>query len=164
VPPALLLALATALLPVPALSDNAAPAPVPPPPATPPAASPVPPPATPPATPAIPSIPLLRVVPKGEARAIAFYASLNPDCSVIGPVVVRTLTPPARGRLTVEAADGFTRFGPGSPLAACNSRKVAGTRLVYEAQEGFEGVDTFRILVINADGSGYESDVRVSVR
>lgn len=154
-PPALLLALATALLPIPALADTAPPTPAPAPAAVPP---------TPPAPPTIPNLPLLRVVPKGEARAIAFYASLNPDCSVIGPVVIRVLTPPARGRLTVEAAEAFTRYGPGAPLAPCNSRKVPGTRLTYEAPEGFEGMDTFRILVINADGSGYESDVRVSVR
>ena len=156
-PPALLLALAVALLPAPALSDTAPPAAAP--------ALPAPPPATPSAPPqTIPNIPLLRVVPKGEARAIAFYASLNPDCSVIGPVVVRTLTPPAHGQLTVEAAESFTRYGPRSPLAACNSRKVPGTRLTYEAEAGFEGIDSFRILVINADGTGYESDVKVSVR
>lgn len=152
-PPALLLALAAALLPAPALSDTSPPAAAQALPASPP-----PPPQT------IPNFPLLRVVPKGEARAIAFYASLNPDCSVIGPVVVRTLTPPARGQLTVEAAESFPRYGPGSPLAACNGRKVPGTRLTYEPEAGFEGVDTFRLLVINADGSGYESDVKVSVR
>ncbi len=151
-PPALLLiALATLLLAAPARAETG-PAPA------------VPAPPQPASPQTIPNLPLLRVVPKGEARAIAFYASLNPDCSLIGPVVVRTLSKPARGRLTVEAAESFTRFGPGSPLAACNSRKVPGTRLTYESEEGFEGVDTFRILVINADGFGYESDVKVSVR
>lgn len=79
-------------------------------------------------------------------------------------MVVRTLSRPAHGRLTREAADSFTRYGPGAPLAPCNSRKVPGTRLTYESEEGFEGMDTFRILVINADGSGYEADVKVSVR
>lgn len=152
---ALLLALAVALPPVLALSETAPAAPTPAP------ALPAP---SQPAPQAIPTFPLLRVVPTGEARAIAFFASLNPDCSVIGPVVIRTLSRPAHGRLMVEAADSFTRYGPSAPLAPCNSRKVPGTRLTYASEEGFEGLDTFRILVINADGSGYEADVRVSVR
>ncbi len=35
--------------------------------------------------------------------------------------------------------------------------------MTYAAEEG-EGLDTFRIFVINADGTGYESEVQVSVR
>ena len=108
--------------------------------------------------------PLLRIVPKGEARSIAFFASLFPDCSSEGAVVVRLLIPPKHGRATVEDASSFPRYEPTSPLAACSTRKVPGKRLVYEAEEKFEGADTFRILVINADGSGYESAIKVLVR
>ncbi|WP_336489231.1 hypothetical protein [Methylobacterium nigriterrae] len=127
------------------------------------------PPAAPPAVPApapqtIPNIPLLRVVPKGEARHIAFYTALNPDCSPIGPVVIRTLSQPRHGRLAFDMAESFPRYAPGSPLATCNSRKAQGQRMTYEPEDGFEGGDTFRILVINPDGIGYESDVKVSVR
>lgn len=124
------------------------------PPATPPAPSPAPP----------PSFPLMRVVPKGETRTIAFFTSLFPDCSAQGPVVVRTLDPPQHGTIVLAQAESFPRYAPGSPLAACNPRKVSGLKLSYTAEEGFEGLDTFRIFVINADGTGYESDVRVSVR
>ncbi|GJE61352.1 hypothetical protein [Methylobacterium trifolii] len=111
-----------------------------------------------------PTFPLMRVVPKGEARTIAFYASLFPDCSSQGPVVIRVLDKPQHGKVTIAEGDSFTRYAPASPLAACNSRKVAGLKLVYEAEEGFEGLDSFRIFVINADGTGYESPVKVSVR
>lgn len=108
--------------------------------------------------------PLLRIVPKGEARSIAFFASLFPDCSSEGAVVVRFLTQPKHGRATVEEASSFPRYEPASPFAGCNIRKVPGKRLVYEAEEKFEGADTFRILIINADGSGYESNIKVLVR
>ncbi len=107
---------------------------------------------------------LERMVPRGEARAIAFYASLFPDCTAQGPVVIRLLTPPRHGRVTIEAAQSFPQFGASSPLAECNTRKVPGKRMVYEGEEGYEGADSFRILVINADGTGYESDVKVLVR
>lgn len=172
--PALRLALAALLVPAcPALS---APAPAGPPPslpapplAPPPANPPTSPPVTPPAGPppdlqAIPSFPMHRVVPRGEVRTIGFFTSLYPDCSAIGPVVVRTLSPPQHGRVSFAAADSFPRYGPSAPLAACNSRKVPGTRMTYEPDEGFEGVDGFRLLVINADGTAAEYDAKISVR
>lgn len=108
--------------------------------------------------------PLLRIVPKGEARTIAFFASLFPDCSTEGAVVIRLLAPPKHGRATVEEGASFPRYEATSPFAGCNTRKVPGKRLVYEADEKFEGADTFRILVINADGTGYESNIKVLVR
>ena len=122
---------------------------------------------TPPAPPAPQppaSFPLMRVVPKGEARTIAFFASLFPDCSSQGPVVIRTLEQPRHGSIELAQTDSFPRYGVGSALAACNARKVPGLKLTYTSEEGFEGLDTFRIFVINADGTGYESDVRVTVR
>ncbi|GJD46978.1 hypothetical protein AFCDBAGC_4863 [Methylobacterium cerastii] len=130
-------------------------------------ADPIPPAAPPPPSPQPPppaSFPMARVVPKGEARTIAFFTSLFPDCSSQGPVVIRTLDQPRHGAIDVAPADSFPRYGVGSTLAACNARKVPGVKLTYTSEEGFEGVDTFRIFVINADGTGYESDVRVTVR
>jgi len=118
-----------------------------------------------PAEPETPTVfPLLRIVPKGEVRTIAFFSSLFPDCSSEGPVVVRLLSQPKHGRAVTEDATSFPRYEPASPLAVCNARKVAGKRLVYEAEEKYEGADTFRILVINADGSGYEASIKVLVR
>ncbi|MCJ2012601.1 hypothetical protein [Methylobacterium sp. J-076] len=107
---------------------------------------------------------LQRMVPRGEARTIAFYASLFPDCSSQGPVVIRLLSQPRHGRVTVEEAQSFPQYAPSSPLAECNGRKVPGKRMVYQGEDGFEGLDSFRVLVINADGTGYESEVKVSVR
>jgi hypothetical protein len=111
-----------------------------------------------------PAFTLQRMVPRGEARTIGFYASLFPDCSTQGPVVIRMLTPPVHGRVTFENAQSFPQYAAGSPLAECNTRKVPGQRMVYQGHEGFEGADSFRILVINADGIGYEADVKVAVR
>lgn len=111
-----------------------------------------------------PAFTLQRIVPRGEARTIGFYASLFPDCSSQGPVVIRMLTPPLHGRVTFESAQSFPQYAAGSPLAECNTRKVPGQRMIYEGKEGFEGLDSFRILVINADGIGYEADVKVAVR
>ncbi|GJD33173.1 hypothetical protein FMGBMHLM_0058 [Methylobacterium aerolatum] len=110
------------------------------------------------------AFPLTRIVPKGEARAIAFLTSLFPDCSSQGPVVIRLLSQPKHGRVTVEDENSFPRYEPASPLAACNARKVPGKRVTFESDEKFEGTDAFRMLVINADGSGYEVAVKMLVR
>lgn len=118
----------------------------------------------PPAESAAATFNLERMVPKGEARTIAFYSSLFPDCSSQGPVVIRILRPPTHGTVTLEPAQSFPQYVSSSPLVECNSRKVPGKKMVYEGEEGYEGGDSFRILVINADGSGYESEVKISVR
>lgn len=116
------------------------------------------------AEPAATAFTLQRMVPRGEARTIAFYTSLFPDCSSQGAVVVRLLTQPRHGRVTLEDAQSFPQYAAASPLAECNARKVPGRRMIYEGEAGYEGSDAFRVLVINADGTGYESDVQVSVR
>lgn len=119
----------------------------------------------PPAAPGtIPVIPLVRVVPKGEMRGIAFFAYLYPDCTSQGPIVVRVLEPAKHGKVAFVETDSFPRFAPGSPLATCNAKKVPGLRMTYETEEGFEGLDTYRILTINPDGLAAEYEVRVSVR
>ena len=154
-PIAILAALSLAAATLPALGAPADP--IPP-------ATLAPPPSPQPAPPPPASFPMARVVPKGEARTIAFFVSLFPDCSSQGPVVIRTLDQPRHGSIDLAPADSFPRYGVGSTLAACNARKVPGTKLTYTSEEGFEGVDSFRIFVINADGTGYESEVRVTVR
>lgn len=121
-------------------------------------------PADPPPPPAQTVFNLERTVPREEARAIAFYSSLFPDCTSQGPVVIRLLSPPRHGKATIEAAQSFPQYIASSPLAECNAHKVPGQRIVYQGEEGYEGLDSFRILVINADGSGYESEIKVSVR
>ncbi|WP_132255253.1 hypothetical protein [Methylobacterium segetis] len=117
-----------------------------------------------PASQAPPVLPLMRVVPKGEARSIGFFAALFPDCSTQGPIVVRLLAPPKHGKVSFSEVESFPRYAAGSPLAACNAKRVPGLKMVYESEEGFEGLDTYRIFLINPDGTGFESEVKVSVR
>ncbi|ACL55777.1 hypothetical protein [Methylobacterium nodulans] len=129
-------------------------------PAAPPA--PVPPPAT--DFPEIATTPFNRVVPMNEARTIGFFTALFPDCSVEGPVVARLLTKPEHGTVTLSQGSSFPRYAASSPLAPCNSRKVEGLRMVFEAAEGYEGLDRFSVLVIYPNGTATNLDVKVSIR
>lgn len=108
--------------------------------------------------------PLTRVVPKGKARGIASFAYLYPDCTSQGPVVARILELPRHGTLTFAPLDSFSRYDAGSPLASCNAKKVPGLQTTYETEDGFEGVDTARILTINPDGIAAEYVLKIWVR
>ncbi|GJD48491.1 hypothetical protein OPKNFCMD_1212 [Methylobacterium crusticola] len=132
--------------------------------APPPAAVPAPPPAAGGGFPDLPLTPYYRVVPMNEARTIGFFTALFPDCSPQGPTVARLLTKPRHGSVTFTTDASFPRYGAASPLVACNARKVQGVRMTFEAEEGYEGLDAFRVLVIYPDGSASSLDVRVSIR
>ncbi|MGY2048219.1 hypothetical protein [Methylobacterium sp. JK268] len=131
-----------------------------------PAAPPAPPPPAPPPQdfPDLAPTPFNRVVPANEARMIGFFTSLFPDCSVQGPVVARLVTKPEHGTVSLTQGPSFPRYSAGSPLAACNSRKVDGLKLVFEAAEGYEGLDRFRVFLIYPDGTATNLDVKVSIR
>ncbi|MFH6786508.1 MULTISPECIES: hypothetical protein [Methylobacterium] len=114
--------------------------------------------------PAVPATPYFRVVPMNEARTIGFFTSLFPDCSAQGPVVARLVEAPKHGSVRFAAEPSFPRYAPGSPLAACNARKVEGLKMTFEAAEGYEGLDAYRILIIYPDGAATHLDVKVSIR
>ncbi|WP_156389589.1 MULTISPECIES: hypothetical protein [unclassified Methylobacterium] len=45
--------------------------------------------------------------------------------------------------------------------ASCNAKKVPGLQTTYETEDGFEGVDTARILTINPDGIAAEYVLKI---
>jgi hypothetical protein len=114
--------------------------------------------------PAVPVTPFFRVVPMNEARTLGFFTSLFPDCSVQGPVVARLVEAPKHGSVRFSAEPSFPRYAPGSPLASCNTRKVEGLKMTFEAAEGYEGLDAYRVLIIYPDGGANQLDVKVSIR
>jgi hypothetical protein len=114
--------------------------------------------------PALSTVSLQRVVPKDEMRTIGFYTYLFPDCSPQGPIVARLLTKPAHGTVRFEESSSYGRFAPNTPLSACSEKRVTGLRVQFEAAEGYEGLDAFRMLIINPDGTAFEVDGRVSIR
>jgi hypothetical protein len=139
-------------------------------PAAPPApAVPVPPPSAPRPTPPtefpeLTTTPLNRVVPVNEARTIAFFTALYPDCSTQGPLVARLVAKPEHGSVTFAQDQSFPRYSASSPFAPCNAKKAPGLKVTYEAAEGYEGLDRFLMLLIYPDGTAGQYDVRVSIR
>lgn len=79
-------------------------------------------------------------------------------------MVARILEPPRHGTVTFTSSDSFPRYAAGSPLAACSTKKVPGLRMTHETEENFDGLDTYRVLLINPDGTAAEYDVKVWVR
>ena len=114
--------------------------------------------------PEIKFLPYFRAVPKGEVRSIGFFTYLYPDCSPQGAVVARLTTKPQHGTVTFQQEESFPRYAPTSPMVSCNAKKVPGVKMTYAVEEGFEGVDTYSVLMINPDGTVTGYDVKVSVR
>jgi hypothetical protein len=96
---------------------------------------------------------------------IAFYASLWPDCSSQGPVVIRLTQPAEHGTVSFEADDSWVYFSPGTPNATCNAKKAPGTKVFYDASEqGYEGSDSFQVFIIFPSGTASDVRFNISVR
>ena len=62
----------------------------------------------------------------GEPLRLAFFWSLNPDCTVRGVVTVRTLRAPEHGQLTIEPGAGILDFDRAmSGIRATDSKRKA---------------------------------------
>ncbi|HEX2555783.1 MAG TPA: hypothetical protein VHL98_18950 [Microvirga sp.] len=106
-----------------------------------------------------------RVVPTGERRRIGFYVNLNPDCSVTGPVTLRTVQAPQRGTLSFVKEPNFVTYAPPNPREACNNKRHDGTALYYEtADDEYSGLDEFVVLIMGPEGLGLEDKYTVWIR
>jgi hypothetical protein len=132
---------------------------VPPPPAAP------PPQAVPNAAPAPPStLEFSRVAAGGQKIRLEFLVSIDPDCSSIGPTVVRILESPQHGRLTVENGQGFASFPKENQRYDCNMRKTDGTFVFYEPDAAYVGKDSMTIDIIFPTGLASKRHYAIDVR
>jgi hypothetical protein len=91
-----------------------------------------------------------RTVAVGGVLKVGHYASVNPDCSLLGMPVVRLSVPPTHGVVRTVKKSGFSRFS--GPFAQCNARRVAGVSVEYRPERGFAGTDSFSLDIIYASG------------
>ena len=105
-----------------------------------------------------------KLVPTGRTQQIDFFASLNPDCSPTGVPTVRLIDGPSKGLVTTESGRDFMAFAKPNPRARCNSRRVAGLKLLYRSADNFIGSDKVRILILSGSGAGREATYDIQVR
>jgi hypothetical protein len=93
-----------------------------------------------------------RVVPAGEARQLAFFTSLNPDCSADGNLTVRIAKQASHGNVAVDRGLGYTAYGRGDQRYVCNLTPEEGYRISYLSNDGYVGDDLFEIEVFSPAG------------
>jgi hypothetical protein len=118
----------------------------------------------PPNPPEPPTVNMNRFVPSAEGRTIAFFASLFPDCTSKGPLVGRVTTKPKHGAVALAPTESFPFYGPNSPLATCNSKKVPGLGIIYRSEDDYVGEDHANILLIFPDGTATQLNILFLVR
>jgi hypothetical protein len=103
-------------------------------------------------------------VASGAKLKLQFAAAINPDCSTMAPVVVRAVRQPSRGVLAIRPDHDFIYFIPANPRSACNTKRLPGTMVEYQAAPGFKGTDTLAYDVFHTNGSVAHHTVTVNVQ
>jgi hypothetical protein len=93
-----------------------------------------------------------RVVPSGEKRQLAFFTSLNPDCTVDGEMTVRIAKQASHGIVDIDRGLGYSAYGRGDQRYACNLSPEEGHRVNYISNGGYVGDDQFEIEVFSPAG------------
>lgn len=88
----------------------------------------------------------------GATLTLASPASLAADCSPLGPVEVKVLTPPQHGVVHVQPGKAFPHYVPGDPPYACNGEPRPATIVTYRATSGYVGEDTTKVQIFFPDG------------
>ena len=80
-----------------------------------------------------------KTVAAGGLLKLGHYASVNPDCSLLGMPVVRLSAAPTHGVVRTVKTSAFSHFS-GAPFDQCNSRRVPGvSRSSIDRKEALPG-------------------------
>jgi hypothetical protein len=88
----------------------------------------------------------------GATLMLASPQALAPDCSPLGQVEAKVITPPDHGAVHIEQGMAFPNFSPGDPPYLCNARKSPATLITYRSAPGFSGQDTAAVQIFFPDG------------
>ena len=100
----------------------------------------------------------------GARLILGSLQSLARDCSPLGVVEAKLLTPPANGTVRIEQGTAFSNFSAGDPPYACNSRRSPATVVSYQASPGFTGQDAAVVQIFFPDGNAPTMVFSIGVR
>jgi hypothetical protein len=98
-----------------------------------------------------------------QVRALWTY-SINPDCTSLGPIVVRITQAPQQGRVSIRNDRAFPNFPNSNVRNVCNARRVPGVAAYYQAASGYVGFDSISFDVIFPSGSYRQYTTNIQVR
>ena len=105
-----------------------------------------------------------RVVASGITNQLAFFVTLNPDCSSRGEMVVRITNNPQHGSAQTSTISGYLRASQVKEHPNYGKEKVKGIALNYKAESKYTGDDALDIIAFYPDGWAREIHLDLSVR
>src|SRR5260370_23122776 len=75
----------------------------------------------------------------GEKQKIAHYIQVTPGCESTGYAVVRVVTPPAHGRVSLEQGEDYPSYNKDNVRYPCDLKKVPGMLVFYTSDPGYVG-------------------------
>jgi hypothetical protein len=89
--------------------------------------------------------------------------SLNPDCTPIGEINIRTIEEPKHGKLTISKGSVFTNFLQDNPRQVCNRRRSEAMLVRYLPESGYLGSDSITVDIIYPEGYSRKRHYAISV-
>jgi hypothetical protein len=105
-----------------------------------------------------------RTVVAGQPFKLHEAYATNPDCSSMGDVVIRVVSPPSNGRVSIARGGAFPRFAPPNVRSDCNRRRVPATIATYTAQRGYTEPDSVSLEIIYPTGDLRQTSYSLMVR
>jgi hypothetical protein len=100
----------------------------------------------------------------GATLMLASPQSLANDCSPLGQVNAKVITPPDHGTVNIEKGTAFSNYTPGDPPYLCNAKKSPATLITYRSAPGFSGQDTTSVQIFFPDGRAPTMLIHIEVR
>jgi hypothetical protein len=92
-----------------------------------------------------------KVAVAGKPLLLAQLAEINPDCSSLGHVEIRTVSPASHGSVSFKRGGIFATFAAPN-RSHCNRRRVQGVTAVYVARRGYTGSDSVTLEFLGSSG------------
>jgi len=105
-----------------------------------------------------------RFIPTGEQRTMNFVASLFPDCASRGPIVARIMKAPSHGTLSFLDGDSYPNYVANNPLSSCNGKRSPGLKVIFKAEDGYQGEDMAEVFLMFPDGTAAEWHYLIMVK
>lgn len=88
----------------------------------------------------------------GGILLLASASSLAPDCTPLGAIEVKVITPPQHGAVYAAAGTAFPEYVPGDPSYACNKKRSPAEIITYRSTPGFTGEDSTLVQIFFPNG------------
>lgn len=105
-----------------------------------------------------------RVALSGQKTRVLTQFHLNPDCTATGPLTLRIVKQPSKGKIEQETGKWTPGFKQDSPRASCNDKMVDGVAVQYTSNESYTGLDEFEVELFTVTGQSKKIRIRVTVK